>query len=154
MVITSGRAPLFSIPNQNGVLTSLDQFEGKWIVLYFYPRDNTPGCSIEGQDFTRLSEDFEKEGSVVFGVSCDSVESHCKFIKKKDLGITLLSDEDHAVCDLFGVWAPKKFMGREFLGVVRSTFLINPSGEIAYVWSPVRVKGHADEVLGKLREIN
>ena len=140
----------FSGKNQDGKLVSLDDFKGKWLVLYFYPRDNTPGCIIEGQDFTRLLRDFEKKNAVVVGVSADSVESHRKFIEKRDLNIMLISDPDKKIIKAFGVWAPKKFMGREFLGIVRSTFLINPSGNVVKVWNPVRVKGHAEDVLNSI----
>lgn len=135
--------------NQDGEEVSLDDFKGKWVVLYFYPKDNTPGCSIEAQDFSRLRGEFEKKNAVVLGVSMDSVESHCKFIEKKDLSIMLLSDPSKELINKFKVWDKKKFMGREFMGIIRSTFLIK-DGKIVKEWRGVRVKGHAEEVLGSI----
>ncbi len=145
-------APQLGVLNQDGKEVKIENFLGKWLVVYFYPRDNTPGCSIEAMDFTKAKSEFTKLNCEILGISTDSVKSHCKFIEKKDLTITLLSDEEKKVVNAYGVWAPKKFMGREFLGIVRSTFLINPEGKIAHIWSPVKVKGHVNEVLEKLRD--
>ena len=159
------KAPEFCIPNQDDVEICLRDLKGKWIVLYFYPRDNTPGCTNEACDFTDELEQFEDLNCVILGVSPDSTAKHRNFIQKKDLEITLLSDEDKTVCNLYNVWQLKKFMGRESMGVVRTTFLINPDANIAYIWNKVSVrknktvKGekiqilHANEVKNKLIEL-
>lgn len=139
----------FTLPNQHGEPVSLSDFQGKWVIVYFYPKDNTPGCTIEGQDFSRLKDEFAKKNAVILGISPDSEKSHCNFIEKKNLTITLLSDPDKVVAKQFGVWGMKKFMGREFMGIIRSTFLLK-DGEIVKKWSPVKVKGHAEEVLKSL----
>ena len=146
-------APDFSLPDQNGTLTSLKDAKSKWLVLYFYPKDDTPGCTIEAIDFTKLASAFTKAGAIVWGVSPDSGKSHCGFIEKHGLGITLLSDVEKEVLALYGAWGKKKFMGREYMGVVRSTFLIDPVGKIAQVWRDVAVKGHAEEVLEAVRAL-
>jgi thioredoxin-dependent peroxiredoxin len=146
-------APAFSALNQDEETVSFADYKGKWLVLYFYPRDNTPGCSIEGQAFSSYKEEFAALNCAILGVSTDSVKSHCTFISKKNLTIDLLSDENKTVCEMYGVWQLKKFMGREFMGIVRSTFLVNPEGTIAHVWSPVKVKGHVKGVLGKVKEL-
>ncbi len=139
----------FTLPNQHGEPVSLSDFQGKWVIVYFYPKDNTPGCTIEGQDFSRLKDEFAKKNAVILCISPDSEKSHCNFIEKKNLTITLLSDPDKVVAKQFGVWGMKKFMGREFMGIIRSTFLLK-DGEIVKKWSPVKVKGHAEEVLKSL----
>lgn len=146
------RAPAFSLPDQDGKVVKLSDLKGKWVVLYFYPKDNTPGCTIEAKDFTKLLPEFRKQGAVVLGCSPDSKESHCKFIDKKGLKLTLLSDPEHKVMEKYGVWGKKKFMGREFMGVIRSTVVIDPQGRVAEVWSPVRVKNHAEDVLSFVKE--
>lgn len=147
------KAPEFSIKNQDGNHVNLSDMKGKWVVFYFYPRDLTPGCTTEAIDFTALKGDFDKEGAFILGVSPDTPEKHCRFIEKKSLGITLLSDEDHAIIEKYGAWQLKKFMGKEFMGVVRTTWIIDPDGNIAACWSPVRVKDHAQKVLTKLQEL-
>jgi len=146
------KAPTFSLPNQDGKTVSLMDFKGKWLVLYFYPRDNTPGCTIEAIDFTKQLSGFKKLNAEVVGISADSPESHCKFIEKKNLKITLLSDPEKEMIKKYKVWRPKKFLGREFLGIVRTTILIDPKGNIVHTWDKVRVKGHVDEVLKTLQE--
>lgn len=146
------KAPAFTLPNQDGEKISLSDFKGKWVVLYFYPRDNTPGCTIEAIDFTKKLLEFKKRNAVVLGCSPDSTESHCKFIDKRKLKLTLLSDPEHKMMDKYGVWGKKKFLGKEFMGVIRSTFLIDPSGKVSQVWSPVKVKNHAETVLSLLKE--
>ncbi|MDV0445780.1 Peroxiredoxin Bcp [Methanimicrococcus sp. At1] len=147
------KAPDFCLPNQDSENVCLKDFKGKWFVLYFYPKDNTAGCKQEAVDFTALKNEFEKNGAVILGVSKDSVSSHQKFIEKAALTITLLADPELAVIKAFDVWQLKKFMGKENMGTVRTTFLINPEGKIADVWNNVRVKGHAEAVLGKLKII-
>jgi peroxiredoxin Q/BCP len=121
-------------------------------VLYFYPRDNTSGCTLEAQDFSARSEDFKKLNAVILGISPDNCQSHQKFILKYDLGITLLSDPEKKVLEKYGVWQIKKMYGKESFGVVRSTFLISPDGKIADMWTRVKVDGHADKVMLALVE--
>lgn len=141
------KAPAFTLLDGLEQEISLNDFKDKWVVLYFYPRDNTPGCTVEALDFTALKNDFHKENAVVIGISKDSCASHQKFIKDKNLDIILLSDPDHKVIESYGAWQLKKFMGQEFMGIVRSTVLINPKGNIAHEWPKVSAKGHAKEVL-------
>ncbi|MCD4821523.1 MAG: thioredoxin-dependent thiol peroxidase [Methanococcoides sp.] len=146
-------APQLSLPDPEGNEISLEELKGKWVVLYFYPKDNTSGCSIEAMEFTKLKDDFEKENALVIGVSKDNQASHKKFIDKKELGITLLSDEDTEVQQSYDVWHLKKMAGREYMGTVRTTFLIDPEGNIAKVWDKVKAKGHAMEVFDELKKI-
>ena len=153
MIEVGSKAIDFCLPNQDNEEICLRDFAGSWVVLYFYPKDNTPGCTTEALDFTALKAEFEKEGATIFGVSPDSVKKHCNFIAKKDLKITLLSDEEKEVAQKYGVWQLKKMYGREYMGIVRSTFLIDPDGNIAYKWEKVKVKNHAQEVLDKLKEL-
>ena len=141
------------MPNQDEEEICLRDIKGKWIVLYFYPKDNTPGCTTEACEFTEAEPDFSKLDAIILGVSPDSPKKHRNFIEKKELGITLLSDEDKEVCNLFGVWQLKKMCGREYMGVVRSTFIINPDGYIDASWEKVRVKGHVEAVKAKLEEL-
>jgi len=147
-------APDFCLLNQNEESVCLKDFRGKWVVIFFYPKDNTPGCTIEATDFTKLNSQFEKHNALILGVSKDSSNSHQKFISGKKLAISLLSDADTSVQKQYGVWRPKKFMGKEFLGTVRSTFLIDPQGKIARIWDGVSAKGHAQEVWEELRKLN
>lgn len=146
-------APDFCLPNQDGAQVCLNDFRGKWVVLYFYPKDNTSGCTREAKDFTEFKERFEELGAVIIGVSPDSIESHKKFISKHNLRITLLSDPEHKVIETYGAWGPKKRGGRTYYGVIRSTFIIDPEGKIAAVWRNVRVKGHVEKVLEKLKDL-
>jgi peroxiredoxin Q/BCP len=143
----------FCLPNQDEEEICFRDIKGRWIVLYFYPKDNTPGCTTEACDFTSALPDFEGLNAIVLGVSPDSPKKHRNFIEKKELGITLLSDEEKELCKTFGVWQLKKNYGREYMGVVRSTFLIDPDGKIAAKWEKVRVKGHVEEVKSKLSEL-
>ncbi|MGV2828139.1 peroxiredoxin [Myxosarcina sp. GI1(2024)] len=145
-------APSFTAKDQNGNLVSWDKSD-RWLVLYFYPKDNTPGCTTEAQEYTAYSDRFGKLGADIIGVSPDSEKSHCKFIAKHDLKLQLLSDPEHEVINAYGAWRLKKFMGKEYMGVVRSTFLIAPDGKIAWVWDKVRVKGHVERVFTKLQEL-
>ena len=143
----------FQLPDQNDNVRSLDEFKGKWVVLYFYPKDNTSGCTREAIDFTNAREEFEKLNAVIIGVSPDSTKSHRKFQSKHNLNITLLSDPEHKIIEKYGAWVLKKMYGREYYGVQRSTFLIDPDGKIAYMWRKVKVKGHVEAVLNKLKEL-
>ncbi|MBE9248370.1 thioredoxin-dependent thiol peroxidase [Dolichospermum sp. LEGE 00240] len=145
-------APDFSTPDQNNHLINLADFN-QWLVLYFYPKDNTPGCTTEAQDFTELSSEFTTADAKIIGVSPDSATSHCKFIDKHNLSITLLTDSEHQLIEAYGAWRLKKFMGKEYMGVARSTFLISPDKIIAYVWPNVKTRGHAEAVLKKIREL-
>ena len=146
MLKIGDNAPELTLPNQDDVEISLRDLAGKWIVLYFYPKDNTPGCTTEACDFTATLPQFDTLGAVVLGVSPDSTASHQKFIAKQKLDITLLSDSTTQIAQRYGVWQLKKFCGKEYMGIVRSTFLIDPEGKIAEIWSNVKVKDHASEV--------
>jgi len=143
----------FSIQNDKGELISFSQFKGKWVILYFYPKDNTPGCTVEAIDFSNYKKEFEKMNAVILGNSPDSIKSHQNFIQKKDLKISLLSDPDHKIIKKFGAWQLKKNYGREYYGVVRTTILINMDGNIVYIWNKVKAKGHAEIVKKKLSEL-
>ena len=147
------KAPDFCLPNQDNEEVCLRDLQGSWVVLYFYPKDNTPGCTTEALDFTAHLNEFQGLGATVLGVSPDSVRKHQNFIAKKELKVTLLSDEEKELCQAYGVWQLKKNYGREYMGVVRSTFLIDPDGIIRAKWEKVRVKGHVEEVLATLREL-
>lgn len=153
MVKIGDIAPDFSLRDINEKEYSLKDFDSKNILLYFYPKDNTPGCTIEAIDFSNYKKEFENLNTVIIGVSKDSIESHKKFIDSKNLKIILLSDPSSAIQKKYGVWRPKKFMGKEFLGTVRSTFLINKSKKIIQIWDNVSAKGHALEVLDYLKKL-
>ena len=140
-------APAFTLNNAQSKPVSLSDFAGRCVVLYFYPKDNTSGCTKEAQAFSSLLSEFQKQNAVVIGISPDSEASHARFIEKHGLTVELLSDPDKEVCNLYGVWQKKKMAGREYMGVVRTTFLIDPEGTIVRVWGKVRVNGHADAVL-------
>ena len=143
---TGDKAPDFKLPNKEGQELSLDSFQGKWIILYFYPKDNTSGCTKEAVEFSEMLEELKAQNAVVIGVSPDSVKSHQKFADKHDLKVELLSDPQHESMEKFGVWGLKKMCGRESMGVIRSTYIINPEGYIAAHWNKVKVKGHAQQV--------
>ena len=147
------KAPNFTLPNQNGDSVRLDDFKGKWLVVYFYPRDDTPGCTVEAKDFTELKTDFEKNETVILGVSPDNEAKHCKFIDKHGLKINLLADCEKSMLSDYGVWQEKSMYGKTYMGVVRTTYLINPNGSIAEAWTKVKAKGHAEIVLERLKEI-
>ncbi len=153
MLQIGDQAPAFCLPNQDEEEVCLRDLQGSWIVLYFYPKDNTPGCTTEACEFTAAMPDFSGLGATILGVSPDSPKKHRSFIEKKALGITLLSDEEKEACEAYGVWQLKKFMGREYMGVVRSTFIIDPDGNVAAAWEKVRVKGHVEAVREKLEEM-
>ncbi len=141
-------APDFTSVDQKGETVSLAQFRGRQnVVLYFYPKDDTPGCTVEANEFTSLLGEFAAADTVVLGVSKDSCEKHRKFIAKHDLGVTLLADTDGGLCELYGTWGKRKFMGREYLGIGRSTFVIDKAGKLAHVDYKVKAKGHASAIL-------
>jgi thioredoxin-dependent peroxiredoxin len=146
-ILIGAKAPSCSMTNTAGTPVTIEDYTGQWLVLYFYPKDNTPGCTTEAIDFTQLLPEFQKLGAKVVGVSPDSVATHCKFIAKQNLQIELLSDPEHQMAEAYGVWQLKKFMGKEYMGIVRSTFAINPQGNLAQIWPKVKVKGHAAAVL-------
>ena len=143
----------FCLPNQDGVEICLRDLKGKWVILYFYPKDNTPGCTTEAKEFSELLDEFEKEGAIVIGVSPDSPKRHCNFIEKHDLKVTLLSDEEKNVLKAYEAWGKKKMYGKEYEGVIRSTFIIDPEGNIVKEYKKVKAKGHAKKVLEDLKKI-
>jgi len=145
--------PDFCLPNQDEEEICFRDIRGRWIVLYFYPKDNTSGCTTEACDFTQSLPDFDSLETIVLGVSPDSPKKHRNFIEKHNLKITLLADEEKELCNLLGVWQLKKNFGKEYMGVVRSTFIISPDGKVAHKWKNVRVKGHIDAVKEKLIEL-
>lgn len=148
------KAPAFSLANENGETVSLTDFENeKYVVLYFYPKDSTPGCTTQACDFRDHHEDFSELNAVILGVSPDGEKSHQKFIHKHGLPFSLLIDDEHEVAEAYDVWKLKKMFGREFMGIERSTFLINPAGEVVKEWRKVKVKGHIEEALEALKEI-
>ena len=147
------KAPKFTLPTYSDQTLSLKDLKGKTVVLYFYPKDMTPGCTTEAGGFRDRMAAFEKASAVVVGASKDSPKRHDKFKAKHDLNFALLSDEDGALCEAYGVWQLKKFMGREFMGIVRTTFVIDATGVIRNVWRKVRVKNHAEDVLEAVRAL-
>ncbi len=149
----NSKAQDFCLPDYRGEEHCLHDFRGKWVVLYFYPKDNTSGCTREAKEFTEMREEFEKLNAVIIGISKDSPKSHEKFIKKHNLNILLLSDENHEVIEKYGAWGKKKNYGREYYGTIRSTFLIDHEGNIVKEWKKVRVAGHVEEVLKTLKEV-
>lgn len=140
-------APDFSMITSDGEPITLGGFSGKNLVLYFYPKNNTPGCTLEGIDFSSLREEFEKHNTEVVGVSLDSIKSHCNFRDRFKLKIILASDEGGIVCQDYGILSEKSLFGKKYLGINRTTFLIDPEGKIAYIWRNVSVSGHASKVL-------
>ncbi len=153
MIEVGEKAKEFCLPNQDEVDICLRDLKGKWVVLYFYPKDNTPGCTTEACEFTESLPEFEGLDAVILGVSPDSPKKHRNFIEKKALKITLLSDESKEVLKEYGVWQLKKMCGREYMGVVRTTYLIDPDGKVAHRWDKVRVKGHVQKVKEALEKL-
>lgn len=147
------KAPNFTLLDQNGNKISLSDFKNKWVVLYFYPKDMTSGCTREAVAFSEKIEEFKKRNAEVIGISKDSVESHKKFSEKYNLKINLLSDPEAKVIKEYGAWGKKKTYGKETEGTIRSTFIISPSGEVVHEWKNVKVDGHVEEVLKRLDEI-
>ena len=153
MLDIGDKVPAFSLPTNGGGKLSLKDLKGKKAVIYFYPKDMTPGCTTEANDFKDRIKDFQKAGALVVGVSKDSVTRHDKFVDKYDLPFVLVSDEEGTMCDDFGVWQEKKLYGKTFMGIVRATFVIDEKGKVAAVWSKVKVKGHVDEVLAAVKDL-
>ncbi len=141
------KAPDFSLPDQSGTIRSLSDYAGQWLVVYFYPKDDTPGCTTEACSFRDEYAYLQEQGLHVVGISKDSVKSHAKFADKYRLTFPILADEDHAVIEAYGAWGPKKFMGREYMGISRMSFLIDPAGEIAKEYPKVTPKTHVGEIL-------
>ena len=141
------KAPAFSLPADDGSTVSLKSLAGKKVVLFFYPKDDTPGCTTESIAFSALKKKFEAANTLVFGISKDSIEKHCKFRDKHNLTVRLLSDEEGKMLEAYGVWAEKSLYGRKFMGINRTTLLLDEKGVVRKVWSKVKVNGHAEEVL-------
>lgn len=146
-------APEFCLPNQDGAEISLRDLKGKWVVLYFYPKDDTSGCTTEACDFTNALGEFEDLDAIVIGISPDSVTKHKKFRDKYNLKVTLLADEEKTALSTYGVWQEKSMYGKKYMGVVRTTFIINPNGEIAKQFDKVKVAGHVEAVKKALQEL-
>ena len=146
-------APAISLPRDGGDLVNLSDFKGKSVVVYFYPRDDTSGCTKQAIGFTERLAEFDAAGAVILGISKDSVTKHDKFIAKHDLKIALLSDEDGDTCERYGVWKEKSMYGKSFMGIERTTFLIGADGKIAQIWPKVKVPGHVDAVLDAVRAL-
>jgi thioredoxin-dependent peroxiredoxin len=147
LVLVGKSVPSFEVPATGEKTVSLKQLKGKTVVLYFYPKDATPGCTIEGKDFTRLHSKFQSEGAEVFGISRDSIKSHEKFKTNQEYTVDLLSDEDENLCRIFGVIKMKNMYGRQVRGIERSTFVVDKAGTLVKEWRGVKVPGHAEEVL-------
>jgi peroxiredoxin Q/BCP len=153
MAIEEGKpAPEFALESDGGGRVSRSDYSGKWLVVYFYPKDDTPGCTREAQAFTAAAAQLKKLGAAVAGISRDSVKSHCGFRDKYDIAFPLLSDPDLAAHRAYGAWGTKTMYGKKVEGVIRSTFLVSPEGKIARVWSGVKVDGHVDKVIAALEE--
>lgn len=145
--------PDFTLLDQDGVEHTLSKYQGKWVLIYFYPKDDTPGCTAQACAIRDADEDFSSLGAVVLGISADSVKSHKKFVEKYGLTFPLLADEDKKVVNAYGVWGLKKFMGREYEGISRTSFLINPEGKIARMYENVKAAAHAEMVLNDLKAL-
>ena len=153
MVSDGSVAPAIVLPLDDGSAVELSSFKGRPVVLYFYPKDDTPGCTTEAKDFSCLMAEFDKAGAHVVGMSPDTAKSHQKFRKKHDLDVALAADEDKKIAEAFGVWVEKSMYGKTYMGVERSTFLIDKAGRIARSWRKVKVAGHAEEVLAAVEAL-
>lgn len=151
MLKEGDKAPPFDLPSDGGGRLALKAFRGRPVIIYFYPKDDTEGCTIEAKEFSALAGAFERAGAVVIGISPDGPKSHDKFKCKYELDVKLASDEGHAVADAYGVWVEKTMYGRTFMGVERATFLVSRTGKISRIWRKVAAKGHAETVLAELR---
>lgn len=152
-VQTGDKAPDFKLPTDGGGTCALSDFAGKPLILYFYPKDDTPGCTTEAQGFRDAMPDFAKCGAAIVGVSKDTVKKHDRFKAKHDLNFALISDEEGTLCESYGVWVEKNLYGRKYMGIERATFLIDGTGKINEVWRKVRVKGHVDKVLAAVQAL-
>jgi peroxiredoxin Q/BCP len=152
-LVPGSKAPAFSLPRDGGGKVSLADFKGQNLVLYFYPRADTPGCTVESKAFSGLSKAFAKAGTAVVGVSADPVKAQDAFKAKHGLAIPLASDETHRMLDAYGVWGEKSMYGKKFMGITRTTLLIDRDGRIARIWPKVKVEGHAEEVLAAAKEL-
>jgi thioredoxin-dependent peroxiredoxin len=152
-VTVGARAPGFTLPRDGGGEVSLSDFRGRKLVLYFYPKADTTGCTREAMDFSRLAAAFARAGTAVLGVSADPVAKQDRFKAKYDLKIALGSDEKHAMLEAYGVWAEKSMYGRKYMGILRNTFLIGPDGKVAQIWEKGKVAGHAEEVLAAAKAL-
>ena len=152
MVKENSKAPNFKLPSSNNKNFEIKKSLGKYLVIYFYPRDNTPGCTNEAKDFSKLYKEFKKLNCEIVGISKDSIESHKKFISKFKISFQLLSDEKIVTLKKYGAWGEKSMYGKKFMGIKRTTVLINPKGKIIKIWNNVKVKDHAKEVLSCLKE--
>ena len=154
MVLEGMSAPMFTLKNEKGEQVSLKDFSGKkYVVLYFYPKDSTPGCTTEACDFRESHTNFSDLNAVILGVSADDERAHQKFIEKHGLPFSLLIDDTHEVSEAYGVWKLKKNFGKEYMGIERSTFLIDPTGTIVKEWRKVKVQGHVEEVLSTIKSL-
>ena len=153
MIKIDEKAPEFCLPNQDDIEICSRDLKGKWVVLYFYPKDNTPGCTTEACEFTEAAPDFSELDAIILGVSADSTKKHRNFIEKKELGITLLSDEDTSMMQEYGVWQLKKNYGKEYMGIVRTTLIIDPDGVVKALFEKVRVKEHVAKVQAELTRL-
>ena len=151
MTLENLQAPAFTLQNEEGEMVALDNYKGKNVILYFYPKDLTPGCTTQACDFRDKYEDFSDLNAVILGVSLDDSAKHTKFIEKHGLPFSLLVDEDHKVAEKYGVWTLKKNFGKEYMGIERTTFLINEEGIVEKEWRKVRVKNHIQDVLNYLK---
>lgn len=154
MLSIGENVPNFKLPANGGITISLADYAGHYVVLYFYPRDNTLGCTTQSKGFSATVDEFLTHNATVLGVSTDSIKSHDKFVKKQLLKIPLLSDLDNNLCEQFGVWVEKSMYGKKFMGIVRSTFLIDPNGILIHEWRKVKVVGHVDAVLEHVKGLS
>lgn len=150
MITVGKRAPAFSLPSSDGKKLALKDLEGRYVVVYFYPRDMTSGCTVEAQGFRDAKDELEARNAIAVGVSKDSIESHCKFRDKHDLNFPLLSDTDGTMIEKYGAWGEKNNYGKKYLGIIRSTVIIGPDRKVVEHFPKVRVKGHVDKVLAAL----
>ena len=153
MIKENSRAPIFKLPSSNDQNFEINKNLDQYLAIYFYPRDNTPGCTNEAKDFAKLYKEFKKLNCEIIGISKDDIESHKKFINKFKIPFQLLSDEKVIVLKKYGAWGEKSMYGKKFMGIKRTTVLINPKGKIIKIWNNVKVKDHAKEVLSLLKEV-